>query len=71
MFLGTKSYGSCQWVRIVDILFETNIFENHEYMCFKIFLDLIIIWNCWRNIKYDEHRFEIYLYLIYLYSRIL
>ena len=71
MFLGTKSYGSCQRVRIVDILFETNIFENHEYMCFEIFLDLIIIWNCWRNIKYDEHQFEIFLYLIYLYSRIL
>ena len=40
-------------------------------MCFKIFVDLIMIWDCLRNIKYDEHRFEIDLYPIYLYSRIL
>ena len=67
MFLGTKSYDPYQRVRIVEILLETNIFENHEYLCFKTFMDLIIIWNCLRNKKYDEYRFEIYLYVIYLY----
>ena len=45
MYLGTKSYDPCQRVRIVEILLETNIFENHEYLCFKTFMDLIIIWN--------------------------
>ena len=71
MFLKTKSYYPYQQVRIVDILFETNIFENHEYMCFEIFVYLIMIWTCLRNRKYDELWFEIYLYLIFLYSKIL
>ena len=35
-------------------------------MCFKIFVDLIMIWNCLRNIKYDEHQFEIYLYILFI-----
>ena len=30
-----------------------------------------MIWNCLRNIKYDEHWFKIYLSLIFLVSRIL
>ena len=35
-------------------------------MCFKIFVDLIMIWNCLRNRKYDEHQFEIYLYILFI-----
>ena len=35
-------------------------------MCFKIFVDLIIIWNFLRNIKYDEYWFEIY-FISYLF----
>ena len=71
MFLGTKSYGPCQQVRIVEILFETKNFENHEYKCFETFVNLIMICNCLSNRRYIKHWFEIYLYLIYLYSRIL
>ena len=45
-------------------------------ICFFFFLKkkiggLTMIWNCLRNRKYDEHLFEIYLSLIFLYSRIL
>ena len=35
-------------------------------MCFKIFVDLIMIWNCLRNKKYDEHQLEIYLYILFI-----
>ena len=35
-------------------------------MRFKIFVDLIMIWNCLRNMKYDEHQFEIYLYILFI-----
>ena len=35
-------------------------------MCFKIFVDLIMILNCLRNIKYDEHQYEIYLYILFI-----
>ena len=44
--------------------------ENHEYLCFKTFVDLIMIRNCLRNIKYDEQRSKIYFYVIYSYSTI-
>ena len=35
-------------------------------MCFKIFVDLIMIWNFLSNRKYDEHQFEIYLYILFI-----
>ena len=35
-------------------------------MCFKIFVNLIMIWNCLRNRKYDEYLFEIYLYILFI-----
>ena len=38
-------------------------------MCFKIFVDLIMIWNCLRNMKYDEYQFEIYLYILFICTR--
>ena len=33
-------------------------------MCFKIFVDFIMIWDCLRNKKYDEHLSEIYILFI-------
>ena len=33
-------------------------------MYFKIFVDFIMIWDCLRNIKYDEHRLK-YIYILF------
>ena len=35
-------------------------------MFLKKLVDLTMIWNCFRNRKYDEHWYEIYLSLIFL-----
>ena len=37
-------------------------------MCFKIFVDLVMICDCLRNIKYDEHGLK-YIYILFIYTQ--